>query len=85
MGMHYALSTGTVDRRGYVSQQKGTIYDARGPCPSISRIMKPVFRRIRLICYAYESLRCLYLEIWRFLCSQQRHNRLLYPLRMRVG
>ena len=27
MGIHYALSTGTVDRRGYISQQKGTIYD----------------------------------------------------------
>ena len=65
--------TGTVDRRGYVSQQKGTIYDARGPCPSISRTMKPVFRRIRLICYAYESLRCLHLEIGDF-CAHDDNN-----------
>ena len=30
----YALM-GTVDRRGYDGQQKGTICDARGPYPSI--------------------------------------------------
>ena len=38
-----------------------------------------------IICYAYESLRCLDLEIWWFLFSQQqqqRHDRLLYPLYM---
>ena len=28
--------------------------------------MKQVFPRFRLIRYAYESLRCLYVEIWRF-------------------
>ena len=78
--MHWV---GTVDRRGYVSQQKGTICDARGPCPSIWR--KFLLSRIRLIRCAYELLRCLYLEIWRFLYSRWRHNRLLYPLRMRAG
>ena len=30
----YALM-GTIDRRGYGGQQKGTICDARGPYPSI--------------------------------------------------
>ena len=40
---------GTVDRRGYGGQQKGTICDARGPYPSISRTLKPVFHRIQLI------------------------------------
>ena len=29
------MSMGTVDRRGYGGQQKGTICDARGPYPSI--------------------------------------------------
>ena len=33
-GMYYALM-GTVDRRGYGGQQKGTICDTRGPYPSI--------------------------------------------------
>ena len=90
MGMHNALM-GTIDKRGYGIQQKGTIYDARGPYPSIWRTLKPVFCRIRLIRCAYESHRCLHLEIWRFLCSRrqqrqrQRHDRLLYPLRMRAG
>ena len=32
--------------------------------------MKPVFLQIQLIHCAYESLRCLYLKIWRFLCSR---------------
>ena len=32
--MHHALM-GTVDRRCYGDQQKGTICDARGPYPSI--------------------------------------------------
>ena len=63
----YALM-GTVDRRGYGGQQKGTICDARGPYPSICRTLKPVFRQTRLIRCDYESLRRLYLEIWRFLC-----------------
>ena len=66
--MHWV---GTVDRCGYVSQQKGTICDARGPCPTIWSTLKPVFRRIRLIRCAYESLRCLHLEIWQFLCARQ--------------
>ena len=38
------------------------------------------FCQIWLIHYAKMLLRWLHLEIWRFLCSQQRHNRLLYPL-----
>ena len=78
---HTSCVVGTVDRRGYGGQQKGTICDARGPYPSIWRTLKPVFRQIRLICWAYESLRYPHLEICRFLCSQQqRHNWLLYPL-----
>ena len=36
MGMHHALM-GTVDRRGYSGQQKGTICDAHGLYPSIWR------------------------------------------------
>jgi hypothetical protein len=58
-------------RRGYDGQQKGTICDARGSCPSIWSILKPVFRQVRLIRCTYESLRCLDVEIWRFLCGRQ--------------
>ncbi len=36
----------------------------------ILRIIKPVFRQIRLIHCAYEFLRCLDLGIWRFLYPQ---------------
>ena len=64
---HNALM-GTVDRRGYGSQQIGTICDTRGPYPTIWRPQTPFFRQIRLIRCAYESLRHLHLEIWRFLC-----------------
>ena len=59
---------GTVDRRGYGSQQRGTVCDTRGPCPSIWRTLKPFFRWIWLIRCAYKLLRRIHLEIWRFLC-----------------
>ena len=59
---------GTVDKHGYGGQQKGTICDARGPCPSIWNTLKPDFHRIWLIPCAHESHRRLYLEIWRILC-----------------
>ena len=38
--MHWV---GIIDRHGYGGQQKGIIYDARWPCPLISRTLKPVF------------------------------------------
>ena len=48
-----------------------------------------VFHQIRHICCAYNSVRCLDLQIWQFLCPRQqrqrRHDRLLYPLCMRAG
>ena len=71
---------GTVDRCGYVSQQKGTICDARGPCLSIWCTLKPVFHRIRLIHCAYKLFICLYLKIWRFLCSQRQRQHNPLPL-----
>ena len=43
---------------------------ARGGCQGNRSILKPVFRRFRPIHCAYVSLRCLHLEIWRFLCRQ---------------
>jgi hypothetical protein len=58
---------GGVDRRG---QWKRSICDARGPYQTIRSIMKPVFRRLRWICCTYESLKCLDIQIWRFLCWQ---------------
>ena len=44
MGMHNALM-GTIDKCGYGVQQKGTIYDARGPYPLIWRTLKPIFAK----------------------------------------
>jgi hypothetical protein len=57
-GLHACIMyrVGTVDRRG---QQKHTIFDACGQSPSIWSTLKLVFRKIRLISWAYESLRCL--------------------------
>ena len=46
IGMHNMKWVGTVDRRGYGGQQKGTICDVRGPYPSIWRTLKPIFRQI---------------------------------------
>ena len=50
---------------------KCSICDACGPCQTIRSIMKPVFRRYQRIYCTYESLRCLDLQIRRFLCQQQ--------------
>ena len=75
-------AVGRVDRRG---QQKHSICDVCRPCQPIWSIMNPVFQRFRLICCAYKSLRCLDLQIWRFLCWQtDGQNWLLYPLRIQV-
>ena len=43
--------------------KKGTICDARGSCPLIRSILKPIFRLIQLIRCANELLRCIGLEI----------------------
>ena len=81
------LAVGAVDRHG---QQKCTICDARGPCQRNRSVLKPVFRWFRQIHCVYELLRYLDLEMWRFSWWQRqqtdnRQNRLLYPLRMRMG
>jgi hypothetical protein len=67
MRMSRKHMVGRVDRRG---QWKRSICDARGPCQMIWSIMKSVFRRLWRICCTYESLRCLDVQIWRFLCWQ---------------
>ena len=82
--MHYALCImGTINGCGYDGQHKRTICDACRPCHSILSTLKPAFRWIRQICCSYNLLRCLDLQIWRFLCPQQwwqqRLNQLLYP------
>ena len=56
--------------------------------PLDSKHTKATFHQIRQICCAYNSLRCLHLQIWRFLCPQlkrQWHIWLLYPLCMCTG
>ena len=75
---------------GYDGQLKYTICDSRRPCHSILNTLKPVSRQIRhnniIIRCAYNSLRCVHLQIWRFLCPrQQRRTRpITLPLRMRA-
>jgi hypothetical protein len=42
---------------------------------------KPIFRRLQRICCTYESLKCLDVQIWRFLCWQtNRQNRRTEPI-----
>ena len=66
-------TAGTVDGCGYDGQLKCTTCDAYNKlCHSILSILKPVFCQIQHICCAYNSLWCLDLHIWRFLCPRQR-------------
>ena len=63
------VGMGTVDGCGYDGQQKDVICDVRGPCQICERFevhSSQFFRWFQLIGYAYESLRCLHVEIWRF-------------------
>ena len=81
--MQYALCImGMVDGCGYHGQHKCTICEACRPCHSILSILKPVFCPIRLFCCSYKLLRCLDLQIGRFLCPQkqrwQQHNQLYF-------
>ena len=79
-----ARIVGTVDGRGYDGQHKNnTICHACRPCHSILRTLKPVF------CLS-TSTDSLYFRIAQVPRSQdlaifcgRRHDRLLYPLRMR--
>jgi hypothetical protein len=81
--MHRA---GTVDRRGYGGQQRGSICDARGPCPSIWNRLKPVFRQIRLISFVVlTSCSDAYiLNVAIFVLTTTTQPKLLYPLSLRV-
>ena len=73
----------TVDGHGYDSRLNYTVCGACRPWHSILSILKPVFHQIGHSRCAYNSLRCLDLQILRFLCPRQRrHDQLLYPLRM---
>ena len=58
-------AVGMINRRGYSCQQK---LKYCSPCQTIQSILKPVFCQIGQICCIYNSLRCLGLEIWRYLC-----------------
>ena len=64
--MHYTYYwVGPVDRRGYGGQQKGTICDAHGLCPSICSSFS-------LISFDTLSLWVVQVSRSRFLCSQQK-------------
>ena len=60
-GMDYALSIGVA----IVANKKALFVTLVDPVPEFD---VPVSCRIRLICCAYELLRYLHLEMWRFLC-----------------
>ena len=60
------MHMGMVNGRGYDDQQKCTVCDICRPCHSILSTLKPVFRHIQQIRCAYNSLRCLDLQIWLF-------------------
>ena len=75
---------GTVDGRGYDGQLKYTICDACRLCHSNLSILKPIFHQNQHIHRAYNSLRCLDVEIRWFLYPrrrqrQRRQNRSLHP------
>ena len=71
MAMHHSLM-GTIDRRGYGGQQKGTIFDAPGSYPSIWRTLKLFFRRIRLIrCTSHLDA---YISRYRDFCANDNDN-----------
>jgi hypothetical protein len=55
---------------------------ARGPYQTIRSTMKPGFRRVRRICCTYESIKCLDVQIWQFLCWQtdRRMDRRTKPI-----
>ena len=59
---------------GYDGQLKCAICDICRPCHLILSTLKPVFRHIRQICYAYNLLRCLDLQIWRFCVHDDDNN-----------
>ena len=71
---HEIVLVGTVDGRGYDGQRKyrGTICDACRPYHSILSILRSVFRRNRQIRCVYNSLSCLDLKIWQFLCPRRQ-------------
>ena len=73
-------SVGMLDGHGYDGQQKDTICDICGPWQMIQSTFKPDFHWFWLIGYDYELLRCLDVEIWRFLWwRRQQTDRLLHP------
>ena len=63
-GLEWVLSMGVA----MICQLEDAICDTHGHHQTIQRILKRVFRRYRLIHYAYELLRCLEVEIRRFSC-----------------
>ena len=66
---------GTVDGSGHDGQQKYTICDACKLCHLIQSALRPVFFcQIQRICCAYESLRCLHVEIWQFFVDDDDDN-----------
>ena len=63
----------------YNGQEKDATCDVCGLCQTIRSIFKPVCRWFWLIGDTYELLRCLDVEIWRFLWWRWQTDQLLYP------
>ena len=72
--MAYSRLVGMVNRQG---EQMHYLWRSWARNRSI---LKPVFRRLWRIRFAYESLRCLNLEIWRFLWWRQLTKPIALPL-----
>ena len=72
-----------------MANKKDPICDIHGPCQTIQSTLKLVFRRFRLIGYAYKLLRYLDVEIWRFFVvtttERQTDKPITLSLRMRTG
>ena len=85
----YALM-GTVNRRGYGAQQKGTIGDARGPYPLIWCTLKPFFTEFDWFVVITSPLDACISRYGNFCANDNDDNNnditdYFTPLRMHVG
>ena len=86
---HASFIVGTVNRRGYGGQLKGTIYDVRGPYPSIWRTLKPVFAKFDWFVVLMSRLDA-YISRYGNFCANDNDNNddttdYFTPLRMHTG
>ena len=61
-----AVGMQSMDMATMANKQMLAICDARGLCQTIQSMFEPVFCRFQLVHYAYDFLRYLDVQIWRF-------------------